>query len=141
MAITNLNPQIWNRIFNGDAIKSDLRQTGITKNTGPLLGKNIFCEFFFVTCQFLCKKNYIPTSCGFSMIPLQIYREILQKYRNRAITLFKILLFQNIRRSKKQLCTKGNPNRFRNGREKREQTDRKTDRQTNMLFCIYISRD
>ena len=36
-----------------------------------------------------------------------------------------------------KLCVKGYPNRFRNGREKREQTDKQTDR----FFRIYISRD
>ena len=32
MAITNLNPQLWIRIYNGFAIIPDLRQTGIAKN-------------------------------------------------------------------------------------------------------------
>ena len=39
--------------------------------------------------------------------------------------------------SKSQVCAKGFPNRFRNGREKCEQTDKQTDRH----FRIYISRD
>ena len=39
--------------------------------------------------------------------------------------------------SKGQVCAKGFPNRFRNGREKPEQTDKQTDRH----FRMYISRD
>ena len=39
--------------------------------------------------------------------------------------------------SKRQVCAKGFPNRFRNGREKREQTNKQTDKH----FRIYISRD
>ena len=36
-----------------------------------------------------------------------------------------------------QLCAKGYPNRFRNSREKREQTNKQTERH----FRFYISRD
>ena len=37
----------------------------------------------------MCKKNFIPISISFCVIALQIYREILKKYRKRAITLEK----------------------------------------------------
>ena len=43
------------------------------------------------------------------------------------MTFLKILLFMVILRSKNQLCAKGNPNRFRNGREKGEQTIKQTN--------------
>ena len=39
------------------------------------------CDFFYVPCLFLCKKNQIHNSFGFSIIALQMYREILKKYR------------------------------------------------------------
>ena len=39
--------------------------------------------------------------------------------------------------SKRQVCAKGFPNRFRNGREKPEQADKQTERH----FRIYINRD
>ena len=48
-----------------------------------------------------------------------------------------MFLFQNLFRNKKQHCAKGYPDRFPNGREKREQTDK----QTKKHFRIYISRD
>ena len=35
------------------------------------------------------QKNLIPTSSGFNVIALQIYREILKEYRKRAMTLQK----------------------------------------------------
>ena len=37
----------------------------------------------------MCKKNFIPISICFYVIALQSYREILKKYRKRAITLEK----------------------------------------------------
>ena len=42
MAITNLNPQLWTRIYNGLAEIPDLRQTGITENPAT------FGHFFFL---------------------------------------------------------------------------------------------
>ena len=44
-------------------------------------------------CALLIFEKRIPTSFGFSTIALQIYREILKKYRKRAITLRKITFF------------------------------------------------
>ena len=44
------------------------------------------------------QKNLIPTSSGFNVIALQIYREILKKYRKRAITLQKKQFFKNLRK-------------------------------------------
>ena len=41
------------------------------------------------------QKIFIPTSSGFNVIALQIYREILKKYRKRAVTLQKNVL-QNL---------------------------------------------
>ena len=46
----------------------------------------------------MCKKNFIPISIGFCVIPLQSYREILKKYIKRAITLQKFF-FKNLRKS------------------------------------------
>ena len=37
----------------------------------------------------MCKNNFIPISISFCVIALQSYREILKKYRKRAITLQK----------------------------------------------------
>ena len=45
MATTNLNPQLWIRIYNGFAIIPDLRQTGIAKKTWQLLGKKNTVNF------------------------------------------------------------------------------------------------
>ena len=42
----------------------------------------------------MCKKNFIPISIGFCVIPLQSYREILKKYIKRTITLQKEHFFQ-----------------------------------------------
>ena len=39
----------------------------------------------------MCKKNRIPIFIEFCVIALQIYREILKKYRKRAITLKKTI--------------------------------------------------
>ena len=49
------------------------------------LGQN----FLPWTLLFMCKKNFIAISICFCVIALQIYREILKKYRKRAITLEK----------------------------------------------------
>ena len=38
------------------------------------------------------QKKFIPISIGFLVIALQSYREILKKYRKRAITLQKTIL-------------------------------------------------
>ena len=46
----------------------------------------------------MCKKNFIPISIGFCVIALQIYREILKKYRKRVITLQKNNFFKNLRK-------------------------------------------
>ena len=46
-------------------------------------------------------------------------------------------LLKNLPMGKKQLCTKGYPNGLRIGRKKGVQIDR----QTNIHFRIYISRD
>ena len=47
----------------------------------------------------MCKKNFIPISIGFCVIALQSYREILKKYRKRAITLPKKQFFKNLRKA------------------------------------------
>ena len=47
----------------------------------------------------MCKKNFIPISIGFCVIALQIYREILKKYRKRAITLGKKTIFQKLEKT------------------------------------------
>ena len=48
----------------------------------------------------MCKTNFIPISIGVCVIALQIYREIVKKYRERAITLKKkIYFFKNLRNS------------------------------------------
>ena len=72
MAITNLNPLLWIRIYNGFAIIPDLRQTGIAKTPGHFWAFFSF-EFFSVPCLFLCKSNKIPTFFAFSIIALQVY--------------------------------------------------------------------
>ena len=77
MTTTNLNTHLWIRIYNGFAIIPDLRQTGIAKKPGQFWEK-MSCEFFSVPCSFICKNNLIPTFFGFSIIDLQIYREILR---------------------------------------------------------------
>ena len=45
----------------------------------------------------MCKKNFIPISIGFCVIALQSYREILKKYRKRAITRQKNNFSKNLR--------------------------------------------
>ena len=49
MAITNLNPQLWIRIYTGFDIKPNLRQTGIAKNMATFGTKN--------SCEFLTKSS------------------------------------------------------------------------------------
>ena len=61
------------------------RQTGITKNLATFWQKN-YCEFFSVTCYFICKKNYGYICSGFPTVSLQSYKEILKKNRKGAIT-------------------------------------------------------
>ena len=41
MAITNLNPYLWIRIYTGFDIKPNLRQTGMAKNLATF-GQNFF---------------------------------------------------------------------------------------------------
>ena len=45
----------------------------------------------------MCKKNFIPISVGFCVIALQNYREILKKYRKKAITLEKKQYFKKLK--------------------------------------------
>ena len=55
------------------------------------------------------------------------------------ITIQKILFKKNIiviEESLEQLCARGNHNRCRNGRDKGEQTNKQTDRQTNVFVFI-----
>ena len=48
----------------------------------------MFSANFCLEPAYLCaKKNFILISIGFCVIPLHIYREILKKYRKRAVTL------------------------------------------------------
>ena len=54
MAITNLNPYLWIRIYTGFDIKPNLRQTGTAK-TWPLLCTCFCCEVFSV--NLFTKKN------------------------------------------------------------------------------------
>ena len=42
MARTNLNPQLWIRVYNGFAIIPALRQTGIAKKNLATLGQFLF---------------------------------------------------------------------------------------------------
>ena len=43
-------------------------------------------------------QKIVPTSSGFWVIGLQIYREILKKYRKRAIALKRKIFFKNLRK-------------------------------------------
>ena len=54
----------------------------------------------------MCKKNFIPISICFCVIALQSYREILKKYRKRAITLEKTI-FQKFEKKPLELYTWG----------------------------------
>merc|ERR1712074_302625 len=82
-------------IFNrGD----NLKEKQAYKKIWALPVKNFSLEFLPLTCLFLCKTNFIPISIWFCVIALQIYREILKKYRKRAITLQKNNFFKNLRK-------------------------------------------
>ena len=65
------------------------------------LEKNNFQQFSVeilpLTCLIMCKKNFIPISFSFCVITFQIHKEILKKYRKRAITLEKHF-FQHLRK-------------------------------------------
>ena len=79
--------------------------------------------------------SYLP---WFTIIALQIYRDIIKEYRKMTITIQKILFKKNIiviEESLEQLCARGNHNRCRNGRDKGEQTNKQIDRQ--MFSYLY----
>ena len=60
MATTNLNPQLWFRIYNGFAIIPYLRQTGIAK-TWPLLGKHFPVNFSLCPVNLFAKRiRFLP---------------------------------------------------------------------------------
>ena len=70
-----------------------LKKTAIQKKKNwAFLGKIRSFEFLVLTLLIYGQKNFIPISIGFCVIPLQSYREILKKYRKRAITLQKTFL-------------------------------------------------
>ena len=51
--------------------------------------KKFSFEFLPLVCWFMYKKNFIPNSIGFCVFAFQSYREILKKYRKKAITMQK----------------------------------------------------
>ena len=55
-----------------------------------LENKNYSVNFCLCPVLVYCKKNQIPTSFGFCVIALQIYREIIKKYRFFSISLCKL---------------------------------------------------
>ena len=84
IATTNLNPQLWIRIYNDFAIISGLRQTGIAKKTVHFSEKKLL--YMCSVNSFAKRIRFLPPLV-FSRIALQTYKEILNKYRKRAITL------------------------------------------------------
>ena len=67
----------------------NLKEKQTDKKIWALPVKKCSFEFLHLICLFVCKKNFIPISIYFCVIALQSYREILKKYRKRAITLVK----------------------------------------------------
>ena len=62
IAITNLNRQLWIRIYNGFSEIPDIRQTGITK-TWQLLGKKFPVDFSMCPVNLFAKRIiFIPPS-------------------------------------------------------------------------------
>ena len=60
MAITNLNPQLWIRIYNGFAIIAALRQTVIAENLATF-GEKITVNFSLCTVNLFAKRiRFLP---------------------------------------------------------------------------------
>ena len=135
MTITHLNPKLWILTYKGFAVIPDLRQTGISENLATF-GQNNFVNFSLCPVYLFTKRIRFIPPLVFYIIALQIYREILKKYRKRAITLRKITFlkcycFRTRSGSKRNFVPKGIPIGF-------EMVEKNLNKETNKQIDIFV---
>ena len=69
-------------VYVNQLVQDKISHENFLPKTGHYLAK-VFPKNFCLAPVDLCIKNFNPTSSGFCVIGLQIYREILKKYRKK----------------------------------------------------------